>query len=250
MTLRLRLPYVVAFLLCTLVFTELHELAHLTVAGLVCGCYGPRDFNVWETCVQCSNPELGFLASAAGPLFSYAMMWLGMWGLRSANPVRRGLGLTLLFANLPFARLLTVAMGGGDELTLVRALAGSSEAYALYRGIATAVVFALGGIPLIVALRRIGNRRAWLWVAGLCVAPLLFEFGYLFQLMNGLLERGTLADVWFMGTPGLIWVHSLLALMLLLLMLPYLPSIDANVTISKGTQLITESEAAPVAVRA
>ena len=55
---------------------------------------------------------------AAGPALSYFMMWLGAWVVwRGRRPL---LGLALVVAYVPFLRLLTAVMGGGDEGVLMR----------------------------------------------------------------------------------------------------------------------------------
>ncbi|GAB2962313.1 hypothetical protein GCM10027048_33490 [Hymenobacter coalescens] len=216
MLLRPSARYLLAFALAVLVFTELHELAHLSVLGRVCGCFGPRDFNEWQSCATCAHPALSYLATAAGPLFSYLMMWLGVALLGAGTAARRSLGFTLIFANLPFARLFTALLGGGDELTIVRTVFADSIHLSTYRVLMTAVVAALSVPPMLLAYRRIRNPRPWRWLLGFAVGPLLFEFGYLFQLMNGLLHRGLLAEPWALGTPALIWGHTALCAVLLL----------------------------------
>ncbi|KAA9333149.1 hypothetical protein F0P96_09210 [Hymenobacter busanensis] len=231
MTLRLTFRYVVAFLLLNLLVSELHELAHIATGGLICGCYGPRTFNVWQTCTACAHPDLYPLPSVAGPLGSYALMWLGSLLLFSPSPRRQGLGFSLLFAALPFARIFTLLMGGGDEMVIVRTLA-APENRLLYRLLMTALVLLVAGIPMAVAYRRVRNHRPWAWVAGFAVGPLLFQFLYLFQLLNGLLKRGLLAEPWLMGTPLLVTIHTAIAAVLLVAFARYLPTINAAVSAS------------------
>ncbi|GAA4391594.1 hypothetical protein [Hymenobacter koreensis] len=216
MKLHLTFRYVVAFLLLNLLVSELHELAHLAIGGLVCGCYGPRDFNAWHSCTACANPEMINLSAAAGPLWSYAMMWVGVLGLRSGNATRQALGFSVLFAALPFARIITVLMGGGDELVIVRRLVPDGASVQLYKWLMTGLVLVLAGTPLVLAYRRVRNARPGLWIAGFAVGPLLFQALYLFQLMNGLLHRGVLADSWLLGTHVLIWLHTAVVATLLL----------------------------------
>ncbi|GAB3829298.1 hypothetical protein [Hymenobacter jeollabukensis] len=228
MTLRLTARYLFVFALALLVFTELHELAHLSVLGLVCGSFGPRDFNQWQSGPACAHPALGFLTSAAGPLFSYLMMWLGATALTSPDPKRRGLGFSLLFANLPFARLFTALLGGGDELTIIRTLWPDSPQLILYKALMILLVAALSGLPLWWAYRRLRNPRPWLWLLGFALGPMLFEFGYLFRLLNGVLKAGVLAQPWALGTPAFIWLHTALCAALLLTFRRYLPLIDAE----------------------
>lgn len=218
MKLRLTAGYVLAFLLLNLVVSESHELAHILTGGAVCGCFGERSFNVWETCATCAHPHLAFLASAAGPVWSYCLMWLGAALLRSAAPTRQALGFSLLFAALPFARIFTTATGAGDEIVLLRMLLQTPTPSLLAQLPVLALVLLLAGTPILLAYRRIRNRHAGLWVAGFCVAPLLFQLLYIFKLLNGLLAQGILAAPWLFQMPLLITLHTVLVATLLILL--------------------------------
>jgi hypothetical protein len=106
--------YAVVFFALNMIMGELHEQAHITTGFLVCGCYGPRDFNVWSTCDQCAHPSLAILATLAGPLFSCTLMWLGaIFFCKSNNKLKQSFGFSLVFANLPFARIFTALNGWG-----------------------------------------------------------------------------------------------------------------------------------------
>lgn len=61
------------------------------------------------------------------------------------------------------------------------------------------------------------NKKGWLYNIGLMVLPLVVFGTYGFILLNGLLERGFLIEVWIMGTPLFITFHTLLVLVVLLL---------------------------------
>ena len=100
MPVRVTFRYLLAFAALVLVSSELHEQAHITVGRLVCGCYGPRDFNVWTTGTPCANPSLTVLASIAGPIFSYSLMATGVWLLARGEDARRAVGWALVFAPL------------------------------------------------------------------------------------------------------------------------------------------------------
>src|SRR6478735_11515579 len=109
MTLRFAVPYLLTFVFLLLVMMELHEIVHISVGWIICGCWGPRDFNVWELCDACEKGEtLGWLATMAGPLFSFALMWLGMSWLSSSDSKKEALGFSFIFSNIPFGRITTV----------------------------------------------------------------------------------------------------------------------------------------------
>jgi hypothetical protein len=99
----------VAFSFLILAVHEAHELAHVLAGRLACGLWAERDFNAWWFTGACPS----IVPTMAGPLFSYALMFLGAaLALRTRH---RFLGLAVLFAANPFARIFTAAMGGGDE---------------------------------------------------------------------------------------------------------------------------------------
>ncbi|MGZ5199725.1 MAG: hypothetical protein ACXWC4_08130 [Telluria sp.] len=205
MQLKVDWRYVAAFFALNGVVSELHEQAHITTGRLVHGCYGPRDFNTWQECAASALP----LASMAGPLFSYIVMWLGAWLVtRAATPARRALGFALVFAPLPFARVFTTLMGGGDERIFLTALAGEP----LPPGALLAFTLLFCAPPVWLAWRALDNRhRGWI-VAGFCVVPLLVIWVYKFKLLNGLLLQGVLATPVIRGTPA--FVLLVFALML------------------------------------
>ncbi|HMX80719.1 MAG TPA: hypothetical protein PLG91_10430, partial [Ferruginibacter sp.] len=108
MKLRISWQFVLAFFALNMVMGELHEQAHISTGYWICGCYGSRDISSWSTCVDCANPAWAFWATATGPLFSCSRMWLGAWLFtQSGSVAKRSMGFSLVFANLPFARMFT-----------------------------------------------------------------------------------------------------------------------------------------------
>src|SRR5690606_9339921 len=132
-----------------------HELAHTSVGRLLCGCWGARDFNVWGLCRQCvTGPPLTLLATFAGPAYSFAMIWLGYYMLTRASARSKSIGLALVVSSMPFSRVLTPLVGGGDEIFgLTRLGVDRSVAWPL----ALVVVFALAVPPVVKIYRLIEN---------------------------------------------------------------------------------------------
>ena len=207
--------YLAAFAALTLVLSELHEQAHITLGRIVCGGYGPRDFNVWTTCEGCCRPSLAFLSSIGGPAFSYAVMAVGLWLLRHSSPTRRALGLALVFGPLPFARIFTALTGGGDEITLLRALFGDDLGRPALWAIGAAIVAALCVPPLVVAFRSLESKGRGPVFPSFLLGPMLFSFVWSHKLMNGVLDAGVLDRVVILGTPTLILVHAMVAAVVL-----------------------------------
>jgi hypothetical protein len=204
--LRIGWKYVLAFLALNGVISELHEQAHITTGRFLTGCYGPRDFNVWSSCDQAVDP-FPFAAPLAGPLFSYLVMWAGACLLmRAATPAGRSIGLSLVFAPLPFARVFTALMGGGDEKIFLMRVFEDALAPGATRWLAVAVTLAFCAPPVVAAWRAIENpRRGW-YIAGFCVLPLLVIWLYKLKFLNGLLANGVLATPVVIGTPAFVLI--------------------------------------------
>jgi hypothetical protein len=116
LNLKLSWKFLFAFFALTICTGELHEQVHIQTGWLVCGGYGARDFNAWKTAADCAAPAWSFLATLVGPLWSFAVMWTGAFLLMKAKSLNyKTIGFALIFAPLPFARIFTALMGGGDE---------------------------------------------------------------------------------------------------------------------------------------
>ncbi|TCZ72274.1 hypothetical protein [Flaviaesturariibacter aridisoli] len=192
------LPWFLAFLCACFVLSELHEQVHIQTGYLLYSGYGPRDFNLWQTA---RSDGYRWIATLAGPLFSFACMWTGLWISRR----RPGPGIALLFAALPFARLLTALMGGGDEKVVLLALSGNETLGPALRVILATVVLLCAGLPVLLATCRFRLRAPM--VVLLLVLPLLIEYPLTHTLYNRLLHQGFGARVFFGGTPWLIQLH-------------------------------------------
>ncbi|CAN5228624.1 hypothetical protein BH09BAC4_BH09BAC4_11690 [soil metagenome] len=231
MHIKLSFSYVVTFLLLLIVMLELHETVHIVVGRLICGCWGPRDFNVWSLGNGCPEHHLHWwLATLAGPLFSFALMWLGMVWLNTKESGKMTLGFSLIFANIPFGRISTVMMGGGDEMVVTRHFLKGEYSRTQMILICSVLVLGLGLPPIIKAFRVLTNRRSWLYITGFLTLPLLFLLIYVLIGLNTLLNNGFLATPWIMGTPVLITLHTSLALLALLWLRKNLFSINSNTT--------------------
>lgn len=204
MHLRIDWKYVAAFFALNGVISELHEQAHIITNRVGAGCYFERDFNNLFACpgVAPQTDLAAIAASFAGPLFSYLVMWFGAWLLtRAATPAGRSIGFSLIFAPLPFARVFTALMGGGDERNVMRMVFDGVVALPATRWMAVAMTLAFCAPPVWMAWRVIANRhRSWI-VAALCVVPLLVIGAYKLKFLNALLLKGVLATPLIFGTP-------------------------------------------------
>jgi hypothetical protein len=218
MRIRITPAYTFSFLLLLIVMMELHELAHITVGRWLCGCWGPRDFNVWNLCEGCDDAQpYAWVATLTGPLFSFAMMYLGVLWLRSIDPIRKSIGLSLIFANIPFGRITTVMWGGGDEMVVLRSLLPDSFDRTDRIIIGSILILIVGVPPIYKAYLTVSNRRSWIYILGFMTLPLAFLLVYTLIGLNTLLQSGFLSAPWIPGTPLLITVHTTIAAVLLIL---------------------------------
>lgn len=216
MKLNLNLSYVITFLALTFVMHEAHEIIHTSIGRLICGCWGLRDFNVWELCAGCLEQKpYAVISTFLGPLFTFIMIWLGAL-LLSENKTEKQkmLGFSLIFANMPFARIFTAIMGGGDEIWGLHELTGN---YQLSRWIGLMLVLAITFIPLVKAYQIIQNRlKIGLFILFL-LAPFVIDLLVVLGLLNTLLQNGIMNEYGIMGSPVLVTVWTLFVTLVYLL---------------------------------
>ncbi|MFP2995621.1 hypothetical protein ABN763_06905 [Spongiivirga sp. MCCC 1A20706] len=209
MTLRFSYPYATAFCLLLFLCGELHELVHTSVGRLLCECWGSRDFNVWSLCESCKiSDQLSTIATFAGPMFSFGLIWLG-WLLLKKNDKKgiKSLGFSLIFANLPFARIYTAAYGAGDEVSALYTL---SSNYKFSWILGLLIVVGLSIIPLVAAFKAIKNKnRIGIFVLFL-IGPMIISLIVVLGLMNTLLSNGLLNKTWVLGSPLLVTLWTIL----------------------------------------
>jgi len=86
MQLKFSFRFAVAFMAAVFVLGQLHELAHLTAAYFITGKPGHQaDFNLWTLCDGCESGPYNYLATMAGPIFSYLLIWTGYCILKWGN---------------------------------------------------------------------------------------------------------------------------------------------------------------------
>lgn len=194
---------------------ETHEVAHTSVGRLICGCWGTRDFNVWTLCAECAREApLTLLATLAGPLYSFSIIWIGYYLLTRAAPTTKSVGFALVVSSMPFSRVLTPLFGGGDEIFVLRRL-GVDHSIAWVLVLVT--VLALLIPPVVKIYNLIENQRKLLWMIGLLLVPFLMIGAVVFAVLQGMiLKRGILDETWIMGSPMLVtlWLCTVIATLL------------------------------------
>ena len=212
MKLKLNSEYVLAFLLLTMICGLSHELVHHITGAIICGCWGFKTFNSFSLCPSCEGNPYSLIATAAGPLFTFALMWIGWYRLQKPDNKNKQLGFALIFANFPINRILFAIMGFNDEQFITITLFGDSK-IAFWTTVG--IVLALSVPPLWMAYSSISNRFRLLWFLGFFVLPFIFVFIFagLFLEEYVLLEARVLADT-FLGVPYLLWFIELFCLVL------------------------------------
>lgn len=217
MTSKITWKYLLAFIALNMLMGELHEQAHIQTGFAICGCYGQRDFNVWETCASCISSGLSYLATVSGPVFSYIVYWFcALVLLQSSNRKKINFGIALLFATLPFARIFTASMGGGDEKTVLIHLLQNYLSLPVIKLIAAGFVILFCLPPILIASRLLPKKNRWWYILGFNIGPLIV--GMLWQrfFLNKLLMNPVRANTYIAGTPVMILLHSLIMLLLLI----------------------------------
>lgn len=205
---RLTGRYLLFLAALTLLLVEIHEQCHAIVTRLLCGGWPARVFDNVLTYRGCSATSLA-LVDLVGPLFSYAVLWIGALMCRRKSPMTRGLGLSLALASLPLARVVPqvfvalVAGSTSDEYGFVRRIAGDAVGRADAGVLALLVALALTLPPLLMVWRQLPACRRERTMSGLLFLPFLFVVLWAAAL-NGALAHGVLNQALLPGWPTLL----------------------------------------------
>lgn len=167
-----RLPlsvrYLAQFAALSFLCLGAHELIHHLMVRVTCGAWGTMSFWQFQRPAGCSATGFSLLATLAGPLFT----WLLIWGGRAM--IHHGearAGVTLILANLPLARVVTVLMQGGDEMVVARAFAPGNVLWLPM----LALTLLLFWSPVVTTYRALQHSNRLLWLAAFLVVPLFWD---------------------------------------------------------------------------
>ena len=203
--------YLIAFAALTILCGTSHEFAHHFTGAAMCGAFGTKTFNSFELAPGCGlTAEV--VATCAGPIFTFGLMWWGVALLRREDLLERRLGLAIIFANFPINRLFFVLIQSNDEDYVRRLLFPDSV---VAHWITVALVWLIAVPPLVFAYRALANKPRWLWFMGLFILPFVFVivFAGLFLEQYLLLDHRILASP-VLGVPWLIIVVEMASLAL------------------------------------
>jgi hypothetical protein len=203
---------VLGFWALVLLCASAHEFTHHFVGAAVCGGWGQKTFGTFTLADGCGDNPLRFWATAAGPLFTFALLWVGWFLLTRQEAAKRWFGFTLIFANVPINRMLIALLGHNDEQWMARQMYPDSK---LAFWIVILIVWGCCLPPLIAAWRAIENGRRWQWFAGFYILPFaLLPLSGAF-LENYLLLKEHVLATTVIGAPYLVLVVNAICLALL-----------------------------------
>ncbi len=208
MKIQLTIKNTIAFIALMFVMHESHEIVHTTVGRLICGCWGIRDFNVWQVCEGCIEQRpIALISTFAGPIYTFSLIWLGYyWLIKATSQEKKAFGFALIFSNQPFGRLLGAALSGGDEVFGLKKIFGNHQ---LAWAVGFAIVFILSIPPIVAGFKAIGNTKKWLWFLGFLILPFIIDALVVIGVMNNLLEKGIMNETWILGSPILVSVWTI-----------------------------------------
>lgn len=208
-----------AFLLLAFVCYQSHQLVRHVVGAALCGGLGRMTFTITIPRQPCTLP---LLMTVAGPLWTYALAWLGMALLHVRRVARWAYA--LIFASFAPIRWIQTLSGRGDELLLAQHWFGVSN-----RWVVALVVLVIGLPPVIVAYRHMANHhrmRVWLGSV-LLLFPVLFGLLISNRFLFGE-DGGSGPPAVLLGTPLLVLVVDLVAIVLLAFLVRRVRTLNAQ----------------------
>lgn len=190
--LKLNWKYCLALYCITMLYASLHELVHHFVGFIVCGDWGYKTFNSFVT--TCEGTSKSYIATYAGPVFSFIMMYVGVYLIKhKALAYHKHLGFALIFAQMPAQRMSGPILGFNDELYATSKLFGGGINTQI---IVAIILFAICIPPLITAFKAIENKRRILWFLLYFLFLPYILFGPPFVLLEYLIvQKGFLDQV-------------------------------------------------------
>lgn len=208
-SLKITWKYCVAFYCLTMLYSSLHELVHHFVGYAVCGEWGYKTFNYFKT--ACEARPVTYLATYAGPLFSFAIMWIGAYLLKrkGATVYTRQLAFALIFAQMPLQRMVMCFFKMNDEYYASSQLFGHTS---IVYWTVIIIIWLCCVPPLITAYRAIQNKRkGWWFLFYLVLFPYLL-WGPIFALLEYLLVSKHVLDGTIIGIANLFILNEVVTI--------------------------------------
>nr|WP_299344419.1 hypothetical protein [Allomuricauda sp.] len=209
-----KIKYFIAFSSLIVLMGISHEFAHHFSAALICGCFGHKTFNSFEICTGCQEAtSLWILPTYIGPIFTFSMLWLGLYFLGNKKLTTRNMGFALIMANFPINRILYALLGFNDEQYASKIIFGSDNKAAFW--ITNFVIWILVIPPLWDCYKKIKGNYKLLWFLGYFILPFVFVFWFAGLFLENwlLLKKGFLAEE-ILGIPYLLLIVQVVCLVL------------------------------------
>lgn len=205
--LKINWKYCLAFYFLIMLYSSMHELVHHFVGYLVCGVWGYKTFNYFST--ACEASPVTYLATYAGPVFSFAVMWVGAVLLKNktASAYTKQFAFALIFAQMPLQRMVMCFFKMNDEYYASSQLFGHS---ALVYWSVIITIWLCCVPPLISAYKAIQNKNkiAWFLFYALLFPYLLW--GPVFVLLEYLLVNKQVMNGTIIGIANLFILNEVI----------------------------------------
>lgn len=208
-TIKINWKYCLAFYCMIMLYASLHELIHHFVGYIVCGAWGYKSFNYFKT--ACEGLPKSYIATYAGPVFNFCMMWAGAFLLtrKNSSAYTRQFSFALIFAQLPLQRMINPVFKMNDEFYASAWLFGNNMT--VY-WIVIIIVWLCCIPPLIIAFRSIENKRRLLWfLFYLAIFPYLL-WGPVFWVLEYLLVNRHVMDGTIIGIANLFILNEVITI--------------------------------------
>ncbi|MDX1940586.1 MAG: hypothetical protein SFU99_08540 [Saprospiraceae bacterium] len=200
-TLKITWRYCLAFYCIIMLYASLHELVHHFSAYFICGDWGYKSFNYFET--ACEGTPKSWYATYSGPLFTFIMMYIGAYLLqKEASNYQKHLGFAMIFAQLPLQRMISPIFRMNDEYIATVSLFGNTD---LNYWLVIIIIWLICLPPLIKAYRAIQNRYRWLWFAFYFILFPYIIWGPIFGTLEYLMVNKGFLDQTLIGI-GLLFI--------------------------------------------
>ena len=157
--LKINWKYSLAFYCIGMLYASLHELIHHVAGFIICGEWGTKSFNYFET--ACDDDPISYIATYTGPIFTFIMMYVGAYFLNDKfSNYKKHLGFALIFAQLPMQRMISPFFKMNDEYYATANLLGDND-YVYWLVIAVIWIICLP--VLIKAYKAINNKNRIIW---------------------------------------------------------------------------------------
>lgn len=202
--------YIAAFLFLTILCGTSHEFVHHFTAAAICGCFGYKTFNSFEICAGCeAEHPLYYWATIAGPLFTFGLMWVGMYQLNKTDNKNQQLGFALIFANFPISRILFALMGWNDEQWVAHLLFNTNTSFR----VTNFLIWVCAIPPLVYAYIKMKNKRKLLVFLGFFILPFVFVILFGMAMEDWLLLKMHFLSDTLIGIPYLILLVEIICLL-------------------------------------